>query len=52
MADKNMLKRILIAGAGAAMSYKEKHPRASDSEVMKHVEKEARRLIKEIEDEE
>lgn len=48
MADKELMKRVLIAGAGAVLSYKERHPRASDSEVMTHVEKEANRLVKEI----
>ena len=43
-------KRILIAGAGAALTYKERHPKANDSEVMSHVEKDAKRLIREIEE--
>lgn len=47
-----MIKRVLIAGAGAALNYKERHPKASESEVMSHVTKESKRLIREIEENE
>ncbi len=50
--DSNMLKRILIAGAATALDYKDKNPRASTSDAVRHVEKEAKRIIKEIEENE
>ena len=46
----DMLKRALVAGAGAAMNFKERNPHASESEVMGHVAREARRIIQEIEE--
>lgn len=44
------VERIFIAGAAAAMDYKERHPQASESEVMSHVTKEAKKAIKKIEE--
>ncbi len=49
MADKDVIKRAMIAGAASAMNYKERHPKATESEVMSHVSKEMTRLIDEIE---
>jgi len=49
MADEEMMKRAVIAGASCAIDYKEMHPRASESEIMSHVSKEMRHLIREIE---
>ena len=43
------VKRIFIAGAGAAIKYKERHPNASESEVMSSVTHQMKDLIKEIE---
>ena len=41
-------KRIFIAGAAAALNYKERNPHATESEVMSHVTKQMREMIKEI----
>ena len=50
MKKDEMMKRALIAGAGAALKYKEKNQSAGESEVMSHVTKEMGKLIKEIEE--
>ncbi len=50
--EKEKLKRVFIAGAAAAINYKEKNPKASESETMSHITKEMRKLIDEIEDDE
>lgn len=50
MAEEEVLKRVFIAGAAAAISYKERNPRAPESEVMSHVTKEMKKMIKGIED--
>ena len=52
MVEKEILKRAIIAGAAHAMDYKEKNPRASESEIMSHVTREMRKIIKNVEDEE
>lgn len=44
------VKRIFIAGAAAALDYKERNPHASESEVMSHVTKQMRHVIAEIEE--
>ena len=49
MIKKEMLKRIFIAGASAAINYKERNPKASESETMSHVTKEMEKVITEIE---
>ena len=48
--SSDMVKRALVAGAGAALKYKEKNPNASEAEVMSHVAREAGRLIEGIEE--
>mgnify|MGYP001560757674 FL=1 len=50
MKKDEMMKRALIAGAAAALKYKEKNQSAGESEVMSHVTKEIEKLIKEIEE--
>ena len=50
MKKEEMLKRVFIAGAGAALKYKEKNQSAGESEIMSHVTKEMEKLIKEIEE--
>lgn len=50
--EEMMIKRAFIAGAAAALSYKEKHPNATESEVMSDVNGEMRKMIKDIEDNE
>jgi len=49
MEKDETLKRIFIAGASAAISYKEKNPKASESEVMSNATKEMEKMIREIE---
>ena len=49
MAKDGVIKRVFIAGAAAALNYKERHPNAGESEVMSHVTKEMKDLIKDIE---
>ena len=41
-------KRIFIAGAAAALNYKDKNPHATESEIMSHVTREMKEMIKEI----
>ena len=49
MDAKEMMKRAFIAGASCAIDYKERNPRASESEIMSHTSGEMRRLLREIE---
>ena len=41
-------KRIFIAGAAAALNYKEKNPNATESEIMSHVTREMKGMIRDI----
>ena len=41
-------KRIFIAGAAAALNYKERNPHATESEVMSYVTREMKDMIKDI----
>jgi hypothetical protein len=50
MVKEDIIKRVFIAGAAAALNYKERNPNASESEVMSHVTKEMKKLIREIEE--
>lgn len=47
---KERMKRAFIAGASCAIDYKERNPRASESETMSHATKDMRRILKEIEE--
>ena len=49
MVKDGMIKRVFIAGAAAALSYKERNPNATESEVMSYVAKAMKNLIKDIE---
>ena len=49
MAKDGVIKRIFIAGAAAALNYKERHPNAGESEVMSQVTKQMEKLIRGIE---
>jgi len=48
MVEKNLLKRAAIAGASEALKYKEKNPRASDEEIIKHIAKKAKEIEENI----
>ena len=50
MKKDEMMKRALIAGAAAALKYKDRNPSAGESEIISHVTKEMEKLIKEIEE--
>ncbi len=50
MVKSEVIKRAFIAGAGAALAYKEKNPNASESEVMSNVTKKMKKVIEEIEE--
>lgn len=50
MAKKDVVKRAIIAGASSALNYKERNPRATESEIMSHVTKEMKKLIEDIEE--
>ena len=41
-------KRIFIAGAAAALNYKDKNPHATESEIMSYVTREMKEMIREI----
>ena len=47
--DDRMIKMAVIAGASEAMKYKERNIHASDSEVLQHVAKKVRELVRNIE---
>ena len=49
MVKDGVIKRIFIAGAAAALNYKERHPNATESEIMSHITREMDKLIKAIE---
>ena len=49
--EKSKLKIAIIAGASSAMSYKEKNPSASESEVINHVTKNIKEILEKIEKE-
>jgi len=49
MVKDSAIKRVFIAGAAAALNYKERHPNAGESEVMSYVTQEMGKLIKGIE---
>lgn len=51
MQDQKKLKLAVIAGAAKAMSYKTKNPLADESQVMNHVSKEIKEIIRKIEEE-
>ncbi|MEK6898114.1 MAG: hypothetical protein AABX28_02025 [Nanoarchaeota archaeon] len=51
MVKNEMAKRAIIAGASCALTYKEKHPNASEEEVMSHVTEGMREIIRNIEEE-
>lgn len=50
MAKKETMKMAIVAGAAAAMKYKEKHPNASESEIMNHVTQNMSKIIEDIEE--
>jgi len=49
MTDNEKVKMAVIAGAACAMRYKELHPNATESEVLKYVSKEVRNILEQIE---
>ena len=49
MVKDGVIKRIFIAGAAASLNYKERHPNATESEIMSHITREMDKLIKAIE---
>lgn len=50
MAEKDKVKMAVVAGAAAAMEYKEQNPRASESEVMGYVTKKMVKIIRDLEE--
>ena len=48
MVKKETMKMAVVAGAAVAMKYKEKHPNASESEIMNHVTQNMSRIIEDI----
>ncbi len=50
MVKKEIMKMAVVAGAATAMKYKEKHPNASESEVMNHVTQNISRIIEDIDE--
>ena len=45
MKDEGKIKMAIIAGASSALKYKEKNPRASDQEIIRHVNQEASSIV-------
>lgn len=52
MTNKNDLKMAVIAGAAAALEYKEKNPKALNAEVMRQVTENAEKIAEKIDVEE
>ncbi len=50
MAEKEVVKRAVVAGAACALKYKEQNPRATEQETVAHVIKEMKRILREIEE--
>ena len=50
--DKEMIKRIVIAGVSCALDYKEKYPKSSQSDVMTFVSRELNHIIRNVEEDE
>jgi len=48
MNETNRLKIAVISGAAHALQYKQDNPRASDEDVLRHVTKEMREILKKI----
>ena len=48
MVDRKELKMALIIGASHAVQYKEKNPRATESEVLQHISKEANSIVEKM----
>ncbi|MEK6847522.1 MAG: hypothetical protein AABX50_00150 [Nanoarchaeota archaeon] len=51
MVKKETMKMAIVAGAAAAMKYKEKNPNATESEIMNHVTQNMEKIIRDIEEE-
>ena len=49
MADEKIIKMAIIAGASAALNYQARNPRATESEILQHVSKRIRELVRNIE---
>ena len=50
MDKKEKIKMAIIAGAAAAIEYKENHPKATESEVMGYVTKKMPKIIRDLEE--
>lgn len=48
MATKYELKMAVVSGAHHALDYKDKHPRATNQEILKYVAEEALNIISKI----
>ena len=48
--EKEKMKMAVISGAASALEYKEKHPNASESEVMGYVTKKMPKIIRDVEE--
>lgn len=49
MAKKDEMKMAVVAGASYAIEYKERNPRATESEIMNHVNQQMAKIIEDIE---
>lgn len=48
MDKENELKMAIIAGASYAIRYKEKHPRATEDEVIQHIAGKVKEILQKI----
>ena len=46
--EKQKVKMAVIAGAARALKYKEQNPRATDTEVLRHVSEESKEIFQNI----
>ena len=50
MEKKDVIERAFVAGAAIALSYKERHPNSTESEVMSHATKQMKKIVREIQE--
>ena len=48
MNEEKILRLAVIVGASEALNYKERNPRATESEILQHVSKKTRELVGKI----
>ena len=50
MEKKDVIERAFVAGVATALSYKERHPNSTESEVMSHATKQMKKIVRDIQE--